>query len=114
MAPRVVVATQKIVGTGLSVAMTAPTVDGDVMDAGAVDLIVTNGSGAPITVTIQTPATQSGLDVAENIVTVPAAGTKHIGPFAQSTYARPSAPDKGKVYVNYSAQASVTRGVVGF
>lgn len=111
---RVSVSTQKIVGDGLTPALTAPTVDGDTIDAGAVALMVVNGSGASINVTVQTPATQSGLAVAENIVAVPASATKLIGPFPKGTYARPSAPDEGKVYVDYSAQTSVTRAVVGF
>jgi hypothetical protein len=111
---RVSVATQKIIGSGLAPVMTAPTVDGDVIDSGAVAVMVTNGSGSSINVTVQTPATQSGLAVAEQIVAVAAAATKLIGPFPAGTYARPAAPDEGRVYVDYSAQASVTRAVVGF
>lgn len=111
---RLTPATQKIVATGVTPAMSAPNADGDVIEAGAVALVVTNGSGAPINVTVQTPATQSGLNVEELIVAVPAAGTKWIGPFPKHTYGRQADPDKGKVYVNYSAQASVTRAVVGF
>lgn len=111
---RVSVATQKIAGTGLVPVMTAPTAEGDIIDAGQVALLVTNGSGAAINVTAQTPATQSGLAVAENIVAVVAGATVLIGPFPAGTYARPAAPDTGRVYVDYSAQTSVTRAVVSF
>ncbi|GAA2817465.1 hypothetical protein [Kribbella solani] len=108
------VATQKIVGTGLAPNMTQPTVDGDVIDSGSVAVMVTNGSGASINVTAQTPAKSAGLDVAENIVAVAAGATQLIGPFPKGTYGQPSGADEGRVYIDYSAQASVTRAVVGF
>lgn len=111
---RVSVTTQKIVATGLAPAMTAPTVDGDVIDSGATAVYVTNASGGSINVTAQTPATQAGLAVAEQIVAVAAGATKLIGPFPKGTYGRPSGADVGRVYIDYSAQASVTRAVVGF
>lgn len=111
---RVDVTTQQIVATGLVPNKTAPTADGDVIDAGSCAVLVTNGSGAPINVTAQTPQTVAGLAVAELIVPVAAGATALIGPFPRSTYGRPSGADKGRVYVDYSAQASVTRAVVGF
>lgn len=113
MAPRIVVAAQKIVATGLQPALTAPTVDGDVIPVGNVVLVVSNSSGVSINVTIQTPAKQDGLDVAEQIVPVAAgAVAKLIGPFPAATYGRTAAPDIGKAYVDYSAIAGVTRGLV--
>jgi hypothetical protein len=111
---RVSVATQKIVNTGLAPAMTAPTVDGDVIDSGAVAVMVTNASGGSINVTAQTPATQAGLAVAESITAVAAGATKLIGPFPKGTFGRTSGADQGRVYIDYSSQASVTRAVVGF
>lgn len=111
---RVSLATQKITAAGLTPALTAPTVDGDVMDSNNAAVMVTNASGAPINVTIQTPATAAGLAVEERIVAVPAGATKLIGPFPREIYGQPSGADKGRVYIDYSAQASVTRGVVGF
>lgn len=111
---RVSLATQQITAAGLTPALTAPTVDGDVMDSNNAAVMVTNGSGAPINVTIQTPATAAGLAVEERIVAVAAGATKLIGPFPREIYGQPSGADKGRVYVNYSAQASVTRGAVGF
>ena len=108
--------TEKVTAAGLQPDMTAPTVDGDVIDANNAVLVVTNASGAPINVTVQTPATGAGgLAIEERIVAVAAgAVAKLIGPFPGEVYGQPSGADKGRVYVNYSAQASVTRGVVGF
>lgn len=111
---RVSVATQKIVGTGLVPNLTAPTAEGDVIDSGAVAVMVKNASGGSINVTAQTPATQAGLAVAENIVPVAAGATELIGPFPKGTYGRTSGADEGRVYIDYSSQASITRAVVGF
>lgn len=111
---RNVLTPQKIVPGGLTLNLTAPNVDGDVVPTGPVALYVLNGSGASINVTAQTPQTVEGLAVAENIVAVPAGAFRIIGPFAAATYGRPAAPDKGQVYVDYSAQASVTRGLISF
>jgi len=111
---RASVTTQRIVATGLAPTMTQPTADGDVIDSGAVAVMVTNGSASSINVTAQTPATQAGLAVSEQIVAVAAGATKLIGPFPKSTYGQASGADEGRVYVDYSAQTSVTRAVVGF
>lgn len=111
---RTSVATQQITAAGLAPALSAPTLLGDTIDSGAVALMVTNASGGSITVTVQTPATQAGLAVAEDIVSVAAAATKLIGPFPKGTYGQPSGADAGRVYVDYSAVASVTRAVIGF
>lgn len=113
MAPRIVVAAQKIVASGLLPVLTAPTVDGDVIPVGSnLAMMVTNASGVSINVTAQTPAKVDGLDVAEQIVPVAAGTTKLIGPFPSTTYGRTVAPDIGKAYIDYSAIAGVTRGLV--
>lgn len=106
---------EKVVPSGLQPGMTAPTVDGDMIPAdGRSVLIVTNASGASINVTAQTPATQGGLAVSEQIVPVPAGAVcKLIGPFDAATYGRPdSGADPGMVYIDFSAVASVNRGYV--
>lgn len=106
---------EKVVPTGLQPAMTAPTVDGDMIPAdGRSVLIVSNASGGSINVTAQTPATMGGLAVSENIVAVAAAAVgKMIGPFDAATYGRPDGgADPGMVYIDFSAVASVTRGYV--
>jgi hypothetical protein len=114
--PRSTPATQSV-KSSLGVAdlnPTAPDALGDVVDPGTY-LFVDNGSGGSINVTVQTPGVEGpgvGLAVADNVVAVPA------GKFAviyldPSLYQRPrsAGSDIGKVYVDYSAVASVTRAV---
>lgn len=106
---------EKIVPTGLQPNMSAPTVDGDMIPAdGRSVLIVSNGSAGSLTVTAQTPATMGGLPVSEQVVTVAAAATgRLIGPFDAATYGRPDGgADPGMVYIDFSVQASITRGYV--
>jgi hypothetical protein len=113
MAPRVNVTTQQITRAGLVPAMTAPTVDGDVVDCGPVALYVNNASGGVCTVTVQSPVTVDGLDVSELSVAVAAGTVRLIGPLPARTFGQPAgAADAGRAYVNYSVQASVTRAVV--
>jgi hypothetical protein len=109
---RVSVTTQTAVGYKLAPALTAPTVDGDVIDVGKVRLWVMNGSGGSINVTVQTPATVRGLDVSELVVAVAAGQTALLGPFPKDVFGRTSGADQGRAYVDYSAVASVTRAVV--
>lgn len=110
--------TQRITRAGLNVAMTAPSVDGDIIDAGQVALRVLNGSGAPINVTVQTPGTDpaSGAARQELVVAVAAAARIDIGPFPASLFAQAADAAEGalRVLVDYSAVASVTRAVVSF
>lgn len=95
---------------GVTLAFTAAPVDGhSIPGGGSVRLLVDNGSGSSINVTIQTPATQGGLAVADQVVPVAAGAIKAIGPFDSRLYDRPSgAADAGRVYVDFSAVASVT------
>lgn len=106
------VTTQKITRAGLIPTFTAASVNNDVIDAGAVILEVNNGSASSINVTVNSPLTVDGLTVGPLVVAVAAGATKRIGPFPPSTFARTVAPDVGRVYVDYSAFASVTRAVV--
>lgn len=110
------VATQKITRAGLVPALTAPAgvgpTLGDVIDAGAVFLMVTAGA-TPTTVTVVSVPTVDGLDVADLSVTVAANTTRLIGPFPSRTFAQPAeSADAGRVYVDYSSVVTVTRGVV--
>jgi|SRR5215217_3615713 len=110
---RVSVTTQPVTRTGTATVLTGPTVDGDIIDTGRTMLYVLNGSGAPITVTVQTPLTVDGLDVADLTVTVPAAGFRIIGPFPVGTFGRAYGDaNAGRAYVDYSSVTSVTRGVI--
>ena len=111
-------ATQQPVDYKLTPVLTEPTVDGDVIDAGAVKLMVTNGSLASVNVTVQATAAVRGLDVEDLVVPVAAGQTALIGPFPKTVFGQPSgavesgSDDQGRVYVNYSAQADVDRAVI--
>jgi hypothetical protein len=73
--------------------------------AGDAYFLVKNASGAGITVTLQIRATgPDGATVTNPTVTVPAAGTRIIGPFPASIYNDAS----GKAKITYSAVTSVT------
>jgi hypothetical protein len=103
---------QSIVNTGLALATVVPTLtDGDAFqNNGNVFLVVTNGSGSSINVTLDayptgnTTVTPDGLAVADRVVAVPAAATRYIGPFPPSIYNRPS---DGKARATCSAVTSV-------
>lgn len=112
MAPRLVPALQSIVSSGLLPVLTAPSVDGDNIPCGNIFLWVENAAGAPITVTIQTPATMAGLAVAEAGGPV-ANGTRRLfGPFPKAVYGQPAGQiDVDLVRVDYSAITSITRGI---
>jgi len=112
---RTSVVTQQITRAGLAPVLTEPTVDGDVIDAGAVFLYVDNASAGAVTVTAVTPVTVDGLALADSPVSVPAGESRLIGPFPPRTFGQPAgSADAGRVYVDYSAQTSVTRAVVSF
>jgi hypothetical protein len=49
-------------------------------------MYVKNGDGSSHTVTVQTPATVSGLDVAELTIDVPAGEDRFIGPFPPGVF----------------------------
>jgi hypothetical protein len=104
---------QEMALTGLAPVLTAPTVDGDIVDVDSrTFLYVLNSSGAPITVTVRTPDTVQDLTVQERAVSV-AAGAFQLIPLVMPAYKRPvGAVDAGRAYVDYSAVASVTRGVI--
>ncbi len=110
--PRSTPATQAATVVGLNpVAFTAPDALGDVVDPGSI-LLVQNDSAGVVTVTVQTPGNVEGLALAENAVAV-AAGAMCAITLDSRTYKRPNgAADAGKVYVDYSAVASVTRAVI--
>ena len=115
---RTALASQALVDEGITVAMTAANVNGHSIDGGGdTILLVNNGSGASINVTIQTAATTDGLAVADQVVAVAVGALKAIGPFRSATYDRAAGDtDGGKVYVDFSAVTTVTcaaRGLSG-
>jgi hypothetical protein len=111
---RVSVTSQELALAGLAPALTGPTVDGDIVEVGKNFLMVTNGSGSPINVTIQVTEKVYDLDVADRVVAVAAGATKFI-PLTLVVYKQPAGDvNAGKALVDYSAVASVTRAVVSF
>lgn len=111
---RVSVDTQEIVRSGLVPNMTAPTADGDVMDSGAVALLVENTGTTSHDVTVQTPITVDGLDVEQLVVSVAGGEQQLIGPLPKRTFGRLSGSDEGRVYVDYATPADWLRAVVSF
>ena len=68
---------------------------------------IKNGSGAEITLTIETPAKIEGIDIAEITVAVAATtGVKRVGPFDPAIFNS----SNGRVVVTYSAHTTVTVG----
>lgn len=104
---------------GAVVALTAAPADGDIAEGGAgIYLVVANGSGASINVTLPNPNTLYGDDVADRIIPVAAGTTRHIplpANMKQDTGTMDGGIDVGnKILVNYSAVTTVTRGVAKF
>lgn len=112
---RTALATQQSVDEGITVAFTAANADGHSVEGGGdVILLIENGSGSSINVTVQTAATTDGLAVSDQVVAVAAGALKAIGPFRPTTYDRASgASDAGKVYVDFSAVTTVTCAALG-
>lgn len=105
-------ATQDVPADGLAAAMTAPNVDGDIVDAGGgIFITVLNGSGASINVTVQTPGTSFGLAVADRVIAVAAGASKDIPIPRYYRQASDAVTGPNQALVDYSAVASVTRAV---
>ena len=83
------------------------------MDAGSgAFLLVENGSGGSINVTIVNPQTYNELDVADRVVAVAAGAIKAIPVPAFFKQDSDAVEGPGQALINYSAVASVTRAVV--
>lgn len=91
----------------------APVEDGDIIDAGSVRLLVICGATGT-TVSIVTPATVDGLAVEDAGGAVAPNTARVFGPFAARLFAQPSdaVVGAGRVLVNYSSVATVTRKVL--
>lgn len=91
--------------TGLDATQNAATGGGDeFLNNGNIILRVENGSGAPITVTVISQATISGLAVADAAVAIPAGEFRFIGPFPPSLFNDAN----GKAQITYSGVTSLT------
>ncbi len=93
---------QQISIAGLTPTMVAAAGGGDTVPAGDRNfLLVRNGGGSGITVTVTTPGTVGGLAIADATVSVGAGADKLIGPLTASLFGDPAA-------VAYSGVTSVT------
>ena len=104
-------ASQKVVRTGLAPAYAAANAGGDTFTPGqGVFLEAKNASGAAITVTIVTPGSTSGQAIADVAVSVPATtGERKIGPLPGSLFADPAT---GVGNITYSGVTSLTVAIV--
>lgn len=97
---------------GTPISYTAPTADGDAVQAGTT-LLVQNGSAGEVTVTLVTDALVGGLAVEDKAVPV-AAGAEVLIAIPRDTIYRETSEGAtfGMVQVDYSAVASVTRASI--
>jgi hypothetical protein len=107
MMARTALSVQEIVRTGLDPSYEAANTDGEsVANDGRTFVHVDNASGGSINVTVVHPGTVDGLAVADLVVAVPAGEDRMIGPFPARF--NQTGSDAGKLYVDFSAVASVT------
>lgn len=103
-------AVQQIKPTGLALALTAASGGGDAFEPGEhTFLVVKNGAGSPINVTIDTTATAFGQPIGNIVVAVAAGATELIGPFPAGEVEQAST---GLCDVTYSSVTTVTVGAV--
>lgn len=103
-------AVQQVTLAGLNPTFAAASAGGDKFLGGpTTKLIVKNGSGGAITVTVDSVVPSSwGTDV-DVVVSVPAGGERHIGPLPEQRFASPA---DGLVAVTYSGVTSLTVAAV--
>lgn len=94
--------------TGVDMAGAAVSASDKFPNTGKEVIVVTNGGGGSINVTLVTQKTVDGNAVADPVVAVAAGVTKAIGPFQRDLYNDVD----GNVNVNYSGTTSVTAKVV--
>lgn len=101
------VATAAVTGTAYTAAAAAG--GGDVFpNDGNTRIVVTNGGGSSINVTVTPQNTVNGLSLSAVVVAVAAGASKVIGPFPPQYFNNLS----GQVVLTYSAVTSVTVGVI--
>jgi len=102
-------ASQNISRAGLASAYAAASAGGDTFAPSSLTLLhVKNGSAGALTVTIVTPRNDAyGNAIADNAISVPAAGERMIGPFPAESYADPTT---GLGNISYSGTTSLTIG----
>jgi hypothetical protein len=103
---RIAATIQDAAPTGIIPSFGAANADGYfVPGTGNVVTYVKNGSGAPITVTAQTPQVVGGLAVTEQIVSIAAGAEKVLGPWKPGSLYNQA---DGTVYLDFSAVTTVT------
>ncbi len=104
-------ATQKVVRTGLAPTYAAAAAGGDTFTPGqAVMLHVKNASAGALTVTVVTPGTTSGQAIDDIIVSVPATtGDRMIGPLPGSLITNTAT---GVGNITYSGVTSLTVAII--
>lgn len=99
-------------GNGVDLAGAAASGGGDTfINTGAELVIIKNGSGAPMTLTVETQSTVDGLAVADLTATIGAGETRCLGPFPPAIYSE-GAASGGNANLSYSSATSVTVAVV--
>lgn len=102
------IAVQPLTTSGLAPTLAAASAGGDAAPIGTdYYLVVRNGGGASVTVTVVTPGTIKGLAIADTALVIPAAGEGFIP--MDSIYRNPAT---GRADITYSAVTSVTVGVL--
>lgn len=103
---------QQIAQTGLVPALVAAGAGGDSFEPNEhTFLIVKNGSGSSINVTIDTTATAFGQPIANEVIAVAAGATSYIGPWPPAEVEQPGT---GLCDVTYSAVTTVTVAALTF
>lgn len=97
------------VDTGIDIVGAAVAASDTFANTGQEVVLINNGSGGSINVTITTPATVDGLAVEDRVVAVANGVTKAIGPFKTGVY---NDSATGLVTVTCSATSSVTIKVI--
>lgn len=110
---RTLLATQAAVQAGVVVTPTAANVDGHWIDPDDI-LLVVNGAGAPITVTLVTPETRAGLAVGDQTITVTNGTSKyiHVPKPDQAPFLQPDT-NAGMIYVDFSSITTITCAAIG-
>lgn len=100
---------------GTLVVPTAPDVLGDIVPSGNVLLVVECGA-TPTVVTVETTATDTGLDIEDAGGPVAANAIRVFGPFPKRLFAQLSdaAVGPNQVLVDYSSVVTVTRYLIAY
>jgi hypothetical protein len=96
-------------GSGLSPALSPADVAGDVfVNTGKEWIEIDNADGTSTDLTIISPRTSDGLEIADRVITIPAGGRRLIGPLPVSVY---NDPATNEVSLMYSKITGLTVGI---